>query len=413
MVTFVPGFMQIPHDIEIARYDYPLPDGRIARFPLPERDASKLLVWNDGQIAETHFRDLTAELPRNSLLVFNNTRVIQARMLFKKPTGAVIEIFCLEPATPADYAQSFQQNRSCTWKCIVGNAKRWKSDALTQIITSDQPTTLSATLETKTDEFCTVRFEWDNPALHFADILDKAGELPIPPYLNRRTEESDKTNYQTVYSRIKGSVAAPTAGLHFTNRVIESLRDANIETAELTLHVGAGTFRPVKSPTLVGHTMHTEFFSVSRSLIDQLRQKESRVVAVGTTTVRTLESLYYIGLRLESDRLTDTDALNVNQWTPYAPGNRITTHAALENLLRYMDKQKTDTIVASTGILIAPGFNFKLVNGMITNFHQPRSTLLLLIAAFTDGRWRTIYDYALAHDFRFLSYGDSSLLLKK
>jgi S-adenosylmethionine:tRNA ribosyltransferase-isomerase len=400
-------------DIEIGDYDYPLPDSRIARFPLSERDASKLLVWKDGHIAESRFSDLKSQLPESSLLVFNNTRVIQARMRFKKPTGAEIEIFCLEPANPADYAQSFIQNAACTWHCIVGNAKRWKSDTLEKLIVGNRPATLTATLLSRNGETCTVRFSWNNPALCFADILELAGELPIPPYLNRRTEESDKTSYQTVYSRIKGSVAAPTAGLHFTDRTLASLKDKHIETAELTLHVGAGTFRPVKSPTLAGHEMHTEVFSVSRHLVRQLQNFEGRIVAVGTTTVRTLESLYYMGLQLEADPDASPESLTVGQWTPYRQqANRITAAKALSNLLDCMDRHNIDTIISSTGILIAPGFNFKIISGMVTNFHQPRSTLLLLIAAFTDGRWREIYDYALNRDFRFLSYGDSSLLMK-
>jgi len=396
-------------DIHIEAYDYDLPDERIAKFPLPKRDESKLLVFRNNQIEETQFLHLTDYLPQDSLLVFNNTKVIQARLHFRKETGAQIEILCLEPKQPTDYAQSFAQNRSCSWLCLVGNSKRWKSGKLECII--DNTVCTAERLE-QYEESSLVRFEWDNPDLSFADILERAGELPIPPYLNRRTEESDKETYQTVYSKIKGSVAAPTAGLHFTPEVFESLAAKHIGIEELTLHVGAGTFKPVKTDTLEGHEMHTECFSVKRSTIENLIKNEGKVIAVGTTSVRTLESLYYIGLAIKANPQLLISDLTINQWEPYdTEESGITPEEALGYILQYMEKNDLEVITSHTQILIAPGYDFKIVNGMITNFHQPKSTLLLLISAFVGEQWKEIYDYAMMHEFRFLSYGDSMLLL--
>jgi len=408
--------------IYIDSFDYPLPDERIAKFPLPVRDTSKLLVYHNASITQSVFSSLAGYLPSDSLLVYNNTRVIQARLIFHKDTGARIEVFCLEPLTPADYALSLGSTDGCTWKCMVGNVKKWHEGKLSKLVEVDGRTcTFSAELLHTVDNTHSIRFTWDCADIHFATLLEKAGELPIPPYLHRKTEESDLTTYQTVYSKIKGSVAAPTAGLHFTPEVFESLKAKNIETEELTLHVGAGTFQPVKTATIDKHHMHTEVISVKRGTIEHLMQKIGNIIAVGTTSVRTLESLYYIGKNLASDTfLTEKvncgsdglSPLHISQWEPYESHHEITTRQALQNILDYLDKNKLTTLHANTQIMIKPGYTFHLVDGMITNFHQPKSTLLLLVSAFVNGHWTDIYDYALANDFRFLSYGDSSLLLR-
>ena len=408
--------MHTPQQIHINEYTYALPDERIAKYPLAERDASKLLVYRGGQIRETLFRHLPDCLPDGALLVFNNTRVIRARLLFRKDTGAMIEIFCLEPALPSDYEQSFAQTDHCTWHCLVGNSKRWKSGQLhTTVTVGGERVTLSAERVSVAGEAGDlVDFRWDNPRCTFAEVLESAGVLPIPPYLHRETEAQDLQTYQTVYSKVKGSVAAPTAGLHFTPAVLAELDARGIEREEVTLHVGAGTFRPVKSDTIGGHAMHTEHFAVTRRTVDRLLAKPEHVIAVGTTSVRTLESLYYIGCALArggADESAD-GAFTVGQWTPYgADAPTLPAEEALRAILRYLDSRGMDRLWAATQIIIAPGYQFKIVRGMVTNFHQPQSTLLLLVSAFVGGDWRTIYDYALAHDFRFLSYGDSSLLL--
>jgi len=398
--------------IPISDFDYHLPEEKIAKFPLQQRDNSKLLIWKNGRIFENVFQNISEYIPENALLVFNNTKVIQARMIFQKPSGAQIEIFCLEPEEPADYAQVFTQTQSCVWRCLIGNAKRWKEGALSKEIPGAKRAKCTVERLKSEGEVHFVRFTWDGSGLTFAEVLEKCGELPIPPYLNRKTEESDKETYQTIYSKIKGSVAAPTAGLHFTEAVFQSLREKNVDFEELTLHVGAGTFKPVKSETLAEHVMHTEAISVRKSTIQKLIEKEGIVFAVGTTSVRTLESLYYIGIYLESHPDVTPEELSVNQWTPYlgykVQGTRCKD--ALGNILDYMERKNLETLVTHTQIIIVPGYRFNVVNAMITNFHQPKSTLLLLISAFVKGRWREIYDYALKHDFRFLSYGDSSLL---
>ena len=399
-------------DILIDDFDYELPNDRIAKYPLPERDNSKLLIWKNGRITERLFKNLSDYIPKNTLLVFNNTKVIQARLIFHKKTGASIEIFCLEPEEPSDYAQAFGQTKSCVWMCLVGNSKRWKEGKL-EYVSSDVRCT--AERINRRGEAQIIRFEWDNQDWTFANVLEKCGELPIPPYLNRKTEASDKETYQTVYSKIKGSVAAPTAGLHFTENIFQSLQKKNIIREEVTLHVGAGTFKPVKSKSLSGHVMHSEWFSVRKSTIEQIIKNEGKIVAVGTTSVRTLESLYYIGLILEKNPNASQEELTVGQWTPYAENKTLNTLSAsgvLKNVLNYLERNNLETLTTHTQILIAPEYSFKIVSGMITNFHQPKSTLLLLISAFTGSQWREIYDYALANDFRFLSYGDSSLLLR-
>ncbi|MDD3508790.1 MAG: S-adenosylmethionine:tRNA ribosyltransferase-isomerase [Parabacteroides sp.] len=398
--------------IRIEEFNYPLPDERIAKFPLTKRDESKLLVYRNGKIDEAVFKQLSDYLPQGSMLVYNNTRVIQARMLFQKETGAQIEVFCLEPVIPHDYALVFQQTESCSWLCLVGNLKKWKEGALHKTIRmDDKEVVLSAERIKTTGDSHLVRFSWNNRQVTFAELLDAAGILPIPPYLHRETRESDLQTYQTVYSKIKGSVAAPTAGLHFTPEVLAGLDAKGFTREEVTLHVGAGTFKPVKSEVIGDHEMHTEFISVRRSAIENIRTNLGRIIAVGTTSVRTLESLYYMGRTLVNNPDATSEELVVTQWTPYHDTEEVTAHEALTALLDYLDRNQTDTLLSATQIMIAPGYEFKIVKGIITNFHQPKSTLLLLISAFVNGNWKSIYNYALDNDFRFLSYGDSSLLL--
>ena len=400
-------------EIRMEAFDYPLPDERIAKFPLQKRDESKLLLYRNGEIGETVFKHITEYLPKDSLMVFNNTRVIQARLLFQKPTGARIEVFCLEPAQPHDYALIFQQTERCSWTCLVGNLKKWKEGLLSKpVVIQGETVILHAEKKESHGDSHLIEFSWDNPKYTFADLLDAAGVLPIPPYLHRETQKSDLQTYQTVYSKIKGSVAAPTAGLHFTPEVLADIDAHGIGREEVTLHVGAGTFKPVKSETIEGHEMHTEFISVQRSSIQRIQQNLGKIIAVGTTSVRTLESLYYIGIELEKNPNATSEELVVKQWMPYEDGNNnLSAEKALQNILDYLERRGADKLVTATQIIIAPGYTFHIVGGIITNFHQPKSTLLLLISAFVKGNWRPIYDYALSHDFRFLSYGDSSLLL--
>ncbi len=399
--------------IRIEDFDYPLPDERIAKFPLAKRDESKLLLYRQGAVGETQFKHITRFLPAGSLIVFNNTRVIQARLLFRKPTGARIEVFCLEPVEPHDYALVFQQTERCRWMCLVGNLKKWKEGTLSrEVLVGGETVLLKAERLQSCGDSHLIEFTWDHPTCTFADLLDAAGVLPIPPYLNRETEASDLQTYQTVYSKVKGSVAAPTAGLHFTPEVLADIDAQGIGREEVTLHVGAGTFKPVKSETIEGHEMHTEFISVRCSSIERIKNNLGRIIAVGTTSVRTLESLYYIGVTLAANPNATAEELVVDQWMPYdEANNRLPVAEALQQILDYLDRNGVDRLVTATRIIIVPGYDFKLVRGLVTNFHQPKSTLLLLISAFVKGDWRTIYDYALAHDFRFLSYGDSSLLL--
>lgn len=392
----------------MCNYGYDLPDSRIAKYPLSERDSSKLLFYNKGAIATQTFKDLPTLLPKHSCLVFNNTKVIQARLQFFKQTGSRIEIFCLEPLVPSAYDLVFQQTSTCTWKCMVGNLKKWKADALVkQVEIKGAPLCLQAERLQTNGNTSSIRFTWDREDCTFAEVLDAFGELPIPPYLNRDTEESDKTTYQTVYSKIKGSVAAPTAGLHFTDAVLNDVEKAGSKRCEVTLHVGAGTFQPVKSEQIGGHTMHTEVIEVKRDSIALLQQQLGSIVAVGTTSVRTIESLYYLGCRVASGNAE----MVVEQWEPYGGTATLSAYDALQALIDYLDAQGASTLHASTRIIIVPGYTFKLVKALITNFHQPHSTLLLLLAAFVGEDWRRIYQYALANDYRFLSYGDSSLLI--
>ena len=404
--------MMNPKHIHISDYTYDLPDERIAKFPMARRDQSKLLIYNKGVVSDDVFCHLSGHLPEGALMVFNNTKVIQARIHFRKETGALIEVFLLEPAQPADYELMFQSREGCQWLCLVGNLKKWKQGVLRrEMEVNGERLTLCAERlhEVKTSHL--VAFTWDNARVSFAEILDAVGELPIPPYLNRETQESDKTTYQTVYSKIKGSVAAPTAGLHFTDEVLADLDAHGIDREEVTLHVGAGTFKPVKSEEIEGHEMHTEFICVRRQTLEKLLAHDSRVIAVGTTSVRTLESLYYMGAKLHRQPDLSEQELHVNQWEPYETETAITPRQAIQELLDYLDRNGLQALHSSTQIIIAPGYEYKLVRMLVTNFHQPQSTLLLLVSAFVKGDWRKIYDYALAHDFRFLSYGDSSLLI--
>lgn len=398
-------------EIHISEYNYALPEERIAKFPMTERDHSKLLIYNKGIVSEDMFYNLPHHLPTGALMVMNNTKVIQARIHFRKETGALIEVFLLEPSNPSDYELMFQSRERCTWYCLVGNLKKWKEGTLT--LTHGQLTLTARHLgEHGTSQV--VELEW-NSGQSFAEVIDAVGELPIPPYLNRKTEESDKTTYQTVYSKIKGSVAAPTAGLHFTERVLQDIDRRGIEREEVTLHVGAGTFKPVKSEQIGDHAMHTEFISVRRSTLERLIAHDGHAIAIGTTSVRTLESLYYMGLKVLRNPDLQEDQLHVSQWEPYdgadAKEEKVGAVPALQALLDWMDGQGLSTLHSSTQIIIAPGYDYKIVKLLVTNFHQPQSTLLLLVSAFVKGDWRKIYDYALSHDFRFLSYGDSSLLI--
>ena len=427
--------MPDPRHIHISDYQYDLPDERIAKFPVARRDQSKLLIYNKGVVGEDVFFHLPDYLPKGALMVFNNTKVIQARMHFRKKRkeesgewkdGALIEVFLLEPAEPADYEQMFQTTGHCAWYCLVGNLKKWKEGPLTRTLNMEHGTlTIKATRGPIHGTSHRIDFEW-NGDVSFATIIDMMGELPIPPYLNRETQDSDKTTYQTVYSKIKGSVAAPTAGLHFTPEVLADLDAHGIEREELTLHVGAGTFKPVKSEEMEGHEMHTEYISVRRETITKLLNHNCQAIAVGTTSVRTLESLYYIGLKILANPDLTEDQLHVSQWEPYHNGDcpfcekrselqrdcpQCDTQRSLQALADWMDSRGLEVLHASTQIIICPGYDYKIVRMLVTNFHQPQSTLLLLVSAFVGGDWRKIYDYALSHDFRFLSYGDSSLLI--
>ena len=408
--------MNNPKQIHIADYAYPLPDERIAKYPLPERDASKLLLYRHGEIAEDVFHHLPNYLPAGELLVFNNTKVIRARLHFHKATGALIEVFCLEPHPPLDYQLNFGARRSVSWTCLVGNLKKWKEGKLMrEIEVGGRRLTLTAERRGLSGTGHEVVFDWGDDGVSFSEVLEAIGELPIPPYLNRDTEASDLQTYQTVYSKQKGSVAAPTAGLHFTEAVLAALDAKGIERNEITLHVGAGTFKPVKSEEIGGHAMHAEWIAVQRGSIERLLAHGGRCLAVGTTSVRTLESLYYLGVMMRQRPDAPLDDLHVPQWMPYEyaaePDPKLSAEEALQAVLDYMDRHALPVLHTATQIIIAPGYSYHIVKGIVTNFHQPQSTLLLLVSALVGDDWRRIYDYALAHDFRFLSYGDSSLLL--
>ena len=396
--------------IDINQFDYDLPDERIAKFPLAERSASKLLVYRNGAISESRFDRLGEELPEGAMLVFNNTKVIRARIIMHKPSGARIEVFCLEPHAPADYERAFAVKGKCAWSCIVGNLKKWKEGALVIDFTLDgTPQQLRAYRTGTGGREQIVRFEWEAD-LTFGELLELLGRIPIPPYLNRDSQQIDYTRYQTVYSKFEGSVAAPTAGLHFTPELIASLGAAGVEFEEVTLHVGAGTFLPVKDDDACRHAMHTEHFEIRLSTIRNLIDHLGEVIAVGTTSVRTLESLCALGWRILSSGSPDAER-PVGQWEIYDVPAQRETGELLEALSVYLEQERLDKLKTATQIMIMPGYRYRIVRGIITNFHQPQSTLLLLVSAFIGEDWRKVYDFALNNDFRFLSYGDSSLLL--
>jgi S-adenosylmethionine:tRNA ribosyltransferase-isomerase len=396
-------------EIRIEDFNYPLPDERIAKYPLAERDSSKLLIYKGGEIRERVFRDIQDEIPSDALMVFNDTKVVPARLFFRRDSGAHIEVFCLEPHFPADYNVNFACTESCSWTCVIGNAKRWKDDILSLDVHEGElaDIELKATLESRDGQTGVVSFSWKG-GIPFSRVLELYGQIPIPPYLNRATEDIDIERYQTLYARVRGSVAAPTAGLHFTQRVLDGLAAKGVDIEKVCLHVGAGTFLPVKSSLISGHTMHREPFSVSLDFLRDLRDSGKKVVAVGTTSVRTLESLYYVGVScIEKGAPED-----VAQWDPYVREYPYTTREALDAIINYLEINSLNELKVGTRIIIVPGFRFRAVDMMVTNFHQPQSTLLLLISAFVGGDWHSIYDYALGHSFRFLSYGDSSLLYR-
>ena len=405
--------MSFNKDLNISDYWYNLPDSNIAKHPLNNRSNSKLLIYKDSKISHKRFSDIIDLIPRNKALFFNNTKVIQARLQFVKDTGAKIEIFCLEPLSPADYNLSFQQTEKVIWKCLVGNLKRWKANDITKEITiNDDNFTLSAKKINQENNAFEIEFSWDNPKFTFSDIIEQIGSTPIPPYLNRKAEESDKINYQTVYSKIKGSVAAPTAGLHFTDDVLSKLSEKGVSINEVTLHVGAGTFKPVSTEKVSEHEMHAEHFVITKENINSIIANLDNIYAVGTTTVRTLESLYWIGIKIITNKITDIYNVELHQWDAYKLPNNILVLESLTAINTFIVNNNLQYLNASTQIMIAPPYKFRIINGLITNFHQPKSTLLLLISAFTgDNNWKDIYNYSMENNFRFLSYGDSSLLL--
>lgn len=392
--------------LSVEEFDYELPDERIAKHPLGQRDASKLLVVRNDQMLETQFSQIAQHMPQGSFLMLNNTKVVRARLRFTKTSGANIEIFLIEPVTPADYAVSFAEHHRVRWKCLVGNLKRWKDEPLTLHI-PDHNTTITASKSGDYVDGIEVDFSWDNAALSFAQVVELCGEVPIPPYLNRRSEQRDNADYQTIYAQPEGSVAAPTAGLHFTPEVFEQLAQRDVHPHYITLHVGAGTFRPMKSEHVGEHEMHSEHFFAERRLIEDYLNSNGTKIAVGTTTLRSMESLYWLGVKAHRQMLNNS--LFVGQWEPYSI-EPVGVEQSMRALLNLMDERATDVLSASTQIMITPGYRVRTANALITNFHQPRSTLLVLVSALLGERWREVYSYALNHDFRFLSYGDSSLL---
>ena len=397
--------------IEIANFTYDLPDHRIAKHPLENRDLSKLLIYRNGEIAKSVFNQLPSEIEPGTKMVYNNTKVIQARLIFHKETGARVEIFCLEPLNPADYNLAFQATEKSSWKCIVGNSKKWKSGTLSMpFFVDNQEYQLNADRIQLLDGAQEIQFSWNHPELSFSEVLEQTGKIPIPPYLNRDTEDGDLVRYQTVYSKFEGSVAAPTAGLHFTNEVFADLDSKGIHREELTLHVGAGTFKPVKSEQIGDHEMHTEHIQVTKASLESIAAAENGIIAVGTTSVRTLESLYWMGVKI---LCKSGDPRLLEQWEAYQLPNHYLLNEAYTAICNYMEKNELSLFNAATQIIIAPGYDYKVIKGMVTNFHQPQSTLLLLISALVGDDWRKIYQYALDNEFRFLSYGDSSLLMKK
>jgi S-adenosylmethionine:tRNA ribosyltransferase-isomerase len=405
--------MQNPQDIRIEEYNYDLPAERIAKYPLSKRDASKLLIYKEGIIAEDAYRNISAHIPSDSLLVFNQTKVIHARLLFRKPSGAVIEVFCLEPHEQyPDVQAAMAQKGTVWWKCMIGGVSKWKRGLVLEETFTDPDFRLSATIVERAAGSFTLELSWDNDTLSFGEVLQTAGKVPLPPYLHREVETIDEERYQTVYAKDEGSVAAPTAGLHFTNEVMESLSDKGITADYLSLHVGAGTFKPVKTATIREHEMHAEWIDVSvDSISTLLNHLEKRVIAVGTTSLRTIESLYWIGAKILLHSVPDFSDVSVTQWQPYELGTEnISAAHALTTVKDWLLQNHLERLVTRTQILIAPGYKFRIADGLITNFHQPQSTLLLLVSAFIGDDWHKVYDYALQNDYRFLSYGDGSLL---
>lgn len=404
--------MDTVHTIDIDKYRYSLPDSYVAKYPLDSRDQSKLLHYHGGRINQHTFKQLPEILPKNSWLVYNNTKVIQARLQFKKQTGARIEIFCLEPVFPIGFEQSFQSTHTCSWKCLVGNAKKWKEGPISLATVIDgSDIVMEALLIEQSKEYFIIRFQWENPGFTFGEIIENAGSTPIPPYLKRDAEKSDRERYQTIYSRDLGSVAAPTAGLHFTEQLIQRLMKVGIPSEEITLHVGAGTFIPVKEPNARNHSMHAEQVVISRSFLEKWIGKTGDLIAVGTTSTRSLESLYWLGVKLLLGEKLDPTQLVLRQWENENLSGAASLKESLEALIGFSERYNLEQLQFSTQLMIVPGYSFRTISGLITNFHLPGSTLLLLIAAFIGDDWVKVYDYAVKHQFRFLSYGDSSLLL--
>lgn len=400
-------------DIDLTEYDYDLPDEKIAQYPVSERDRSKLLYYKGGKISQDVFRNIYNYIPADSLLVFNNTSVIRARILFRKETGAEIEVFCIEPLLPVEYETAFISGPPVEWKCIIGNLKKWKTGILKKTFNNKgKEFELTAEKITSEGEALRIRFYWNTDELNFGEVIDKVGYIPLPPYLKRNAEEDDIIRYETVYSRVKGSVAAPTAGLHFTKHNLSQLYKKGIKAAELTLHVGAGTFQPVKSENITDHQMHCEHFYVSEKTIRMLIENMGRIIPVGTTSVRTIESLYWLGIKILTCQDSNEHDLTLGQWEHYNFETTTDAKEALEALLKLLRRRNKHVIHASTRIMIVPGYKFRITNGMITNFHQPGSTLLLLVSAWVGAEWKKIYKFALENDFRFLSYGDCSLLCR-
>lgn len=416
--TTVSCVMTHPKNISIQDYTYQLPEERIARYPLEERDASKLLIYKNGQIAEDTYRNIASHIHEKTLLVFNNTKVVEARLLFQKPTGGTIEIFCLEPHEQyPDITSAMLQKGKVYWSCLVGGASKWKpGQVLSKKITrGSREILLEATCIEKRHGSFIIKLNWLPAELSFAELLHLAGAIPLPPYINRLAEETDKERYQTVYAKMDGSVAAPTAGLHFTDTIFTALKNKNIQTDFVTLHVSAGTFKPVKSQIMQDHDMHAEWIDVGRPVIENmLHNLSNNIVAVGTTSLRTVESLYWMGVKSRDPEVNSQESIQLTQWEAYEPGKeKISPGAALESLLEWMDKHKTERLVSKTQLLVAPGYDFKIISGLVTNFHQPQSTLLLLVAALIGADWRKVYSYAMENHFRFLSYGDGCLLWKR
>lgn len=401
-----------PKDLRIEDFTYSLPDERIAKYPLAERDASKLLVYSDGEITQDTYRNIASHIPGETLMVFNQTKVVHARLLFKKPSGGIIEVFCLSPgAQYPDVQTAMLQKSNVQWECLVGGAAKWKKNMVLSLVNDNPAFTLSASIITRTSSAYILNLSWDDSDLTFAEVLHHAGKVPLPPYLHREAEASDDERYQTLFAKEEGSVAAPTAGLHFTTEVMQSIAAKKISTSFVTLHVGAGTFKPVKSQTMAGHDMHAEWIEVTGESIKQLISHiDKNIVAVGTTSMRTIESLYWLGNKLLNDHKIDLHGIAVTQWDPYNDDHKHTAYEALNAVRSYMAAGRSDKLVTRTQVIIAPGYRFRIVNGLVTNFHQPQSTLLLLVAAFIGDDWRKVYNYALGNGFRFLSYGDGSLL---